>query len=251
MQRLVRTGAAPIPFYFLPDSWYMKRFSTFCLAILALVPLALAAPAGRADAFSVPSVFRNLSSHSDARALLRSLSRSSRNNNDDTSSAATRAEPTTRRTERSSSSAPARQAVAAPSGGSSFEQDILRLVNAERAKHDISPLTYNGRLDASAQDYAKHMQNTDCFSHTACGSSLKERMHDSGYYQPMSERPCRCSQKYYYGENIARGQKTAAQVMEDWMNSPSHRSAILSSKYKELGVGRSGDYWVQHFGAVL
>jgi uncharacterized protein YkwD len=81
------------------------------------------------------------------------------------------------------------------------------------------------------------------FSHTECGSTLKERMHDSGYYKDNGR-------SYYYGENIARGQDSAKEVMEDWMNSPSHRAAILSETFNEIGIGISGTYWVQHFGAI-
>ena len=53
------------------------------------------------------------------------------------------------------------------------------------------------------------------------------------------------------GENIAKGQKTPEQVVEAWMNSPSHRANILSSKYTKLGVGcyfnGSNTYWAQMF----
>ena len=116
------------------------------------------------------------------------------------------------------------------------------MVNQERAKAGLPAYTYNNTLEKSAQDYAVHMESTNCFSHT-CDSTLKDRMHNSGYYQPNG-------MSYSYGENIAEGQTTAAQVMNDWMNSPPHREAILSTTYKEMGVGKSGVYWVQHFGAI-
>lgn len=122
-------------------------------------------------------------------------------------------------------------------------QEVFRLVNAERAKAGLPAYTYNNTLEQSAEDYSEHMRSTNCFSHTACGSTLKERMHASGYYKNNGR-------SYSYGENIARGQDSAAEVMEDWMNSPSHKGAILSTKFKEIGIGRSGNYWTQHFGAV-
>lgn len=119
--------------------------------------------------------------------------------------------------------------------------EIFKLVNAERAKKGLPAYKYNKTLEKSAQKYSEHMRADNCFSHT-CGSTLKERMHESGYYQPGKSSS--------YGENIARGQTTAAQVMRDWMNSPSHRDAILSSRYLEIGIGQSGTFWAQHFGAV-
>jgi Uncharacterized protein with SCP/PR1 domains len=52
------------------------------------------------------------------------------------------------------------------------------------------------------------------------------------------------------GENIAYGQHSAAEVVQDWMNSPSHRRNILDCSFTRIGVGfdRRGEYWVQDFG---
>lgn len=129
------------------------------------------------------------------------------------------------------------------SASGDIADQVFDLVNAERARQGLPAYAYNNILENSAEDYSAHMNDTNCFSHTACGSTLKERMHASGYYK-------RNGRSYSYGENIARGQDSAAEVMEDWMNSSSHRAAILSTKFKEIGIGRSGNYWTQHFGAV-
>jgi uncharacterized protein YkwD len=123
------------------------------------------------------------------------------------------------------------------------QAEILRLVNAERAKVGLAAYNINETLNESAQAYAENMEKLDCFSHTECGSTLKERMHASGYFAGGNH-------SYSYGENIAKGQDTAKEVMEDWMNSPPHKEAILSSDYLEIGIGKSGKYWVQHFGAI-
>lgn len=52
-------------------------------------------------------------------------------------------------------------------------------------------------------------------------------------------------------ENIALGQSSASVVMNAWMNSDGHRTNILNSKYKEIGIGcfyHNGRYhWVQLF----
>ena len=51
------------------------------------------------------------------------------------------------------------------------------------------------------------------------------------------------------GENIAKGQKTAAQVVNAWMNSSGHRANIMSTSYTHIGVGyvADGHYWTQMF----
>jgi len=127
--------------------------------------------------------------------------------------------------------------------GTDINAEVFKLVNEVRAAEGLPAYTYNNTLEESAMEYAVHMRIDTCFSHSECGSTLKERMHASGYYKDNGR-------SYSYGENIARGQDSAADVMEDWMNSPPHKGAILSTKFKEIGIGRSGDYWVQHFGAV-
>ncbi|MCM1055788.1 MAG: CAP domain-containing protein [Bacteroides sp.] len=40
-----------------------------------------------------------------------------------------------------------------------------------------------------------------------------------------------------WGENVAAGQTTPEEVVAAWMNSPPHRSAILSADYTYMGVG--------------
>jgi hypothetical protein len=57
-----------------------------------------------------------------------------------------------------------------------------------------------------------------------------------------------------WGENIAAGYSSPSSVMNAWMNSPGHRANILSTNFREIGVGYyagGGDYyqyWVQDFG---
>ncbi len=51
----------------------------------------------------------------------------------------------------------------------------------------------------------------------------------------------------YAGENIASGQRTAAQVMNDWMNSSGHRANILNQNFTKIGVGYVNGKWVQMF----
>jgi uncharacterized protein YkwD len=55
------------------------------------------------------------------------------------------------------------------------------------------------------------------------------------------------------GENIACGQRSPAEVVTGWMNSPGHRANILRREFTHIGVGfagggRAGTYWTQVFG---
>ncbi len=126
---------------------------------------------------------------------------------------------------------------------SSAEAEVLRLVNAERAKKEgCNPLVANSILNGVAAAHSKDMADKGYFSHTSQdGRSPFDRMKQAGYNGRMM------------GENIAAGQTTAAAVMKGWMNSPGHRANILNCGYREIGIGyhQGGSfrhYWTQNFG---
>ncbi|MGW9447554.1 sigma-70 family RNA polymerase sigma factor [Streptomyces sp. NPDC055632] len=128
------------------------------------------------------------------------------------------------------------------SGHSSVEEQVIALVNAERAKEGCGAVTGNSLLARAAQGHSDDMAARDFFDHTnPDGAGPGERVTATGYGWST------------YGENIAMGQRTAEQVMESWMNSPGHRANILNCSFKELGVGLhtgdGGPYWTQVFGA--
>ncbi|NGO73860.1 CAP domain-containing protein, partial [Streptomyces boncukensis] len=135
---------------------------------------------------------------------------------------------------------PAPTAPAAPAGTSG---QIAALVNAERAKSGCGPVRVNGKLDAAAAKHSADMDRRDFFDHeNPDGENPGDRITASGYRWST------------YGENIARGQRSAAQVMRTWMDSPGHRANILNCDFKEIGVGRhdaaGGPWWTQVFGTA-
>ncbi|MFC8764604.1 MULTISPECIES: CAP domain-containing protein [Streptomyces] len=126
-------------------------------------------------------------------------------------------------------------------GQSSAADQVIALVNSERAKAGCGPLSANATLTRAAQGHSDDMAARNFFDHTdPDGDGPGERVTAAGY--PWST----------YGENIAKGQSTPEQVMESWMNSPGHRANILNCDFKEIGVGihdDGGPYWTQVFGA--
>jgi uncharacterized protein YkwD len=130
-----------------------------------------------------------------------------------------------------------------PAVSSSLVNEVLVLVNQERAAVGEQALTINTTLNEQAGDYACELIAYDFFAHEnpVTGSTLATRTADSGY------------QYLLVGENLAAGQPTAAEAMEGWMNSEGHRENILRSDYEEIGIavregGDYGIYWVQVFG---
>lgn len=119
--------------------------------------------------------------------------------------------------------------------------EILSLVNNERGKNGLQPLTLSAELTSIANVKAADMRDRNYFDHT------------SPTYGSPFEMLQRFGVSYTAaGENIAAGQKSAEAVMNDWLNSSGHRANILNKEYKELGVGyvtggSYGTYWVQLF----
>ena len=123
----------------------------------------------------------------------------------------------------------------------STEQEILKLVNAERSKQGLSPLTLDWELSRVAKFKSEDMRDNNYFSHNS-----------PTYGSPFNMMKSFGITYKSAGENIAAGQKTAQAVMTDWMNSSGHKANILSKNYTRLGVGKAtggsyGTYWTQMF----
>lgn len=127
--------------------------------------------------------------------------------------------------------------------------EVMKLVNSQRVKYGLTPLQTHPALEASAQQYARDMANQGFFGHISpAGETLKNRMENSGYYRPFFQSDCLCAARFVIGENLARGQKTAKEVVADWLNSPAHREAMLNPAFTDTGIGINAGIWVQHFG---
>ena len=119
---------------------------------------------------------------------------------------------------------------------SSFQAEVIRLVNVERTKAGLSKLTEDTSLSKVALVKATDMKTNNYFSHTS-----------PTYGSPFDMMKQFGISYKYAGENIAMGQKTPAAVMEAWMNSEGHRANILSANFTHIGVGYDSGYWVQQF----
>ena len=129
--------------------------------------------------------------------------------------------------------------VAEPSTGNwgAFEKEVITLTNAERAKAGLPALRSHPELNAAADAHAEDMAKNHYFSHTSLNKDLPwDRAEKFGYDSTG------------FAENIARGQQTPEQVVDDWMNSSGHRANIMNGSYADIGVGYDHGYWVQDFG---
>ena len=119
-----------------------------------------------------------------------------------------------------------------------YEQEVIRLVNVERAKAGLKALTEDWELSRVAHYKSQDMHDLRYFSHTS-----------PTYGSPFDMMKAFGIRYRTAGENIAMGYRTPAAVVQGWMNSPGHRANILNASYTKIGVGyvASGNYWTQHF----
>lgn len=137
------------------------------------------------------------------------------------------------------------------SQANAYEQYMLELVNAERAKVGAQPLAFDSSLNTAAENHSAWMISTDSFSHTgAGGSSPGARMTAAGYT---------FSGSWSWGENIAWASTRAPAGLQDevlllhtnLMNSSGHRANILNGNYREIGIGFEVGQYGSYEGAFV
>ncbi|MEM7320502.1 MAG: CAP domain-containing protein [Pseudomonadota bacterium] len=128
----------------------------------------------------------------------------------------------------SSAPPPAPNTLPGPPGGVdnvTFEG----LLNNVRLANSAAPVAFDSRLGSAAQKHAGDMLANGYFSHTGLnGSSPGDRITAEGY------------QWRAYGENIAQGQTSQAQVLNAWTNSPGHHANNINPNFEDFGLGKAG-----------
>ncbi|MET7273797.1 CAP domain-containing protein [Streptomyces flaveolus] len=120
--------------------------------------------------------------------------------------------------------------------------EVVGLTNRERVRAGLPELAADPRLTAAAQAHSADMVARDFYAHT-----------DPDGGRPWDRAAAAGATRRTVGENIACGQRSPADVVEGWMNSPGHRANILEGDFTHIGVGlagggRAGMYWTQLFG---
>ena len=115
-----------------------------------------------------------------------------------------------------------------------FREEVIRLTNIERENAGLDPLVE----DSTAMEYAQ----------------IRAEELSVSYSHKRPNNEAKSMDGLEFIENIAYGQKTPEEVVNDWMNSSGHKATMLSdySDYgSRIGVGcyKSGGtiYWTQEF----
>ncbi|MFF1469291.1 CAP domain-containing protein [Streptomyces mirabilis] len=123
----------------------------------------------------------------------------------------------------------------------SSANEILSLVNDERAKAGCPALKENGKLTQAAQTHANDMAAHHLTGHTGSdGSNEETRLERVGYNWRS------------WGENVSGpGYHSSKAHVDGWLGSAAHKRTMLNCSFTETGVGTSGEYAVQLFGIPM
>ncbi len=149
-----------------------------------------------------------------------------------------------------------------------MEQDLLDLVNAERANVSAPLLVRADQLDRAARYHAEDMAEEGYFHHDSYDGSVRPSTCIAG--GAMGTKQCNRTTRinnFYLGtnvtneENLAAGWSSPDSVVHaanelGWMTHAPHRNIMLDTTWTEVGVAyyfKSGDsycthYWVMNFG---
>ena len=142
--------------------------------------------------------------------------------------------------------------VSLPPGRAIAQQDpivqLLSSINGTRISSGLPPFALDTTLTISAQRHSDDMAAHDFIDHTGSDdSTYKERMAAAGY--PAY------SNGILGTELVFGGVGGPEEPFDWWMSSPAHRELVLSTQYREIGIGmarRPADevtYWTLNLGA--
>lgn len=125
------------------------------------------------------------------------------------------------------------------SGAAAFEDEVLVHVNKYRKTKGLAPLRMN---DAIAEESRKHSYNM--------ANNIVPFSHD-GFNTRSKNLASRIPGMRSVAENVAFGQQSAREVVEDWIKSPGHRKNI-EGNYTQTGIGIAANkkgvlYYTQMF----
>ncbi|MGP3911237.1 CAP domain-containing protein [Nonomuraea sp. 10N515B] len=129
--------------------------------------------------------------------------------------------------------------AASRSFASAAETAVVKLTNDARARNGCRPLIHDRKLHLAAERHSADMAANNYFDHDSRdGRTFDRRIRAAGFAFTRA------------GENIAKGQPTAAAVVRAWLNSPGHRANIMNCAFTHIGVGHNtkGPTWTQDFG---
>lgn len=102
---------------------------------------------------------------------------------------------------------------------------VVAQTNQERQLASLPALVYNATLAQAAQAKAADMFENQYWAHQSpAGKEPWDFIESSGYKYQVA------------GENLARDFSNTNDLVQAWMDSPTHRANIVNPKYQEIGI---------------
>ena len=135
-----------------------------------------------------------------------------------------------------------------------YQNEMTSRVNAARAAGavcggvafpPVGGLRWNTALQNAATAHSTDMATNNFFAHQSAtnGTTLRERVPAAGYNYSSA------------GENLGAGQSSIAQVVTEWLASPSHCATMLKANFVDMAVSCKsnpnttyGTYWTMELG---
>jgi uncharacterized protein YkwD len=117
-------------------------------------------------------------------------------------------------------------------GASLLESDLMATLNDFRVASGLRPFRSSARLRAAAMRHSGEMARGGYFDHASPhGAPFWRRI--AAYYSMRGYR------SWLVGENLEYGQPeiSASEVLEDWLRSPAHRANVVSTRWRDAGIG--------------
>jgi uncharacterized protein YkwD len=103
--------------------------------------------------------------------------------------------------------------------------EVIDKTNQQRANSGLEPLVVNQALTQAALAKGQDMMSDQYWAHVAPdGTEPWYFIDEAGYTYNVA------------GENLARDFSETTNMMQAWMDSPTHRANILNSRYTEIGI---------------
>lgn len=103
---------------------------------------------------------------------------------------------------------------------------VASLTNNERTKYAVPSLSRSAVLDEAARLKAEHMAAEGYFSHNSPGGITPWFWFEQAGYVYA-----------HAGENLAVHFNDSAEVVNAWMESPTHKANVIGAQYTEIGIG--------------
>ena len=119
---------------------------------------------------------------------------------------------------------------------------LLEMTNNVRARQKVAVLHVDPALTSAARRHSRHMAQFDFFDHTSPvrgETDVEDRVSLEG------GRPGSLSENIYWSRGLAE-QSIPASIYREWMDSPEHREAMLSSENVAVGIGvfrQGSEFW--------